>query len=198
MTQRDLPVQPDETPVTAALRALAGIMGWAVTSTTDGAHTKTSYHYTGRAVDLAARSGPGVDTSELLSINESIIQVLPLSMITELIYSGPGNFCVKDGKIVDGRKVYGREVMARHHNHVHLAVVADFTYNGSQEVTVPDNNPDLPDITGPVYFAIAGSDSNGVCQGYYIFSHATGELHSFGPGAKFYGRSEVTKLVTSP
>ena len=196
MTQRDIPVQPGETAVTAALRTLAGIMGWAVTSTTDGAHTKTSYHYSGRAVDLASRAGPGVDTSDLLAINEGVVQVLPLSMITELIYGGPGNVCVKNGRIVSGLAVYGPAVLERHRNHVHLAVVESFTYNGSQEVAVPDNDPNMPDIVGPVEFAIAGSDANGICQGYYIFSHATGELHSFGPGARFYGRSEVTKLVT--
>lgn len=196
MTQRDIPVQNDETTVTAALRKLAGIMGWAVTHTTDGGHTSRSYHYVGRAVDLAARSGPGWDSPELLAINEGIIQVLPLSMISELIYSGPGNVCVQNGRVVKGMSVYGADVMSRHHNHVHLAVISTFTYNGSQEVAVPDNDPNLPDIIGPVQFAIAGSDSDGICQGYYIFSHATGELHSFGPGAKFYGRSEVTKLVS--
>lgn len=200
MTQRDLPVRPDETAVTAALRRLAGIMGWAVMHTTDGAHSATSYHYAksgARAVDLAARSGPGVDTSELLAINEGVIQVIPLSMISELIYGGPGNVCVKNGKIVDGMVAYGPIVMSRHRNHVHLAVVATFTYNGSQEVTMPDNDPNSPDITGPVQFATAGFNQDGVCTGYYIFSHATGELHSFGPGAQFYGRSEVTKLVAT-
>lgn len=195
MAQRDIAVQPGETPVTAALRQLAGIMGWAITATTNGAHTKTSYHYSGRAVDLAARSGPGVDTSELLAINEGVIQVVPLSMISELIYGGPGNVCVKNGRIVSGLAVYGADVMSRHRDHVHLAVIETFTYNGAQEVTMPDNDPNLPDITGPVQFATAGFNQDGVCQGYYIFSHATGELHSFGPGAQFYGRSEVTKLV---
>lgn len=198
MTQRDIPVQADETAVTAALRRLAGIMGWAVTHTTDGAHSATSYHYAGRAVDLAAREGPGWDTSALLTINEQIIQVLPLSMISELIYSGPGNTCVKNGRVVAGLAAYGPAVMSRHHDHVHLAVVATFTYNGSQEVTPPmPDDPNLPNIVGPVQFATAGFGPDGVCTGYYIFSHATGELHSFGPGARFYGRSEVTKLVAT-
>jgi hypothetical protein len=178
---------------------LAGIAGWCVTSTTGGSHADKSLHYVkatngkGRAVDLASRTGPG-DVAGLLAINEQIIQLIPLSMISELIFAG--GVCVKNGRIVDGTKVFGATVMAAHNNHNHLAVIEGFTYNGSQEVAVPDNNPDLPDIVGPVQFAIAGADQNGICQGYYIFSHATGELHSFGPGAKFYGRSEVTKLVT--
>lgn len=146
MTQRDIAVQADETPVTAALRKLAGIMGWAVMHTTDGGHTKTSYHYVGRAVDLAARSGPGIDTSELLAINEGIIQVLPLSMISELIYSGPGNVCVKNGRIVNAT-TYGVNVMARHHNHVHLAVVENFTYNGGPEM--PADDPNRQNLNAP-------------------------------------------------
>lgn len=188
-----VPVQPDETAVTAALRRLAGIMGWIVTSTTDGAHSATSYHYTGQAVDLASPDGPSWDSYQLLTINEAIIQVIPLSMILELIYAGPGNVCVKNGRIVEGRKAYGREVMARHHNHVHLAVVDTFTYNGTEEVAMPDD-PNLPNITGPVQLEVL-SNQAGECTGYFIFSHATGELHSFGPGARFHGRSEVIKLV---
>ena len=39
MTQRDIAVQPGETPVTAALRTFAGLMGWVVTATAGGAHT---------------------------------------------------------------------------------------------------------------------------------------------------------------
>ena len=190
---RDIEPQPGETDVTRALRQLAGMLGAAVTATTNGAHTKTSYHYSGRAVDLAAREGPGRDTSALLNINEAVIRLVPMQMISELIYAGPGNICVRDGKPFR----YSGDVMSRHHDHVHLAVVDTFTYTGSQEVTKPmaDNNPDLPDIVGPVDLKVL-FNSNGEATGYYIFSHATGELHSFGPGAKFFGRSEVTKLVT--
>lgn len=195
--QRDIAIQSGETLVTAALRRLAAVAGWCVTHTTDGVHARASLHYAGRAVDLADRAGPGTDTTALQRINEQVIQLIPLSMISELIYAGPDGICVHNGKIVDGKSVYGAEVMAGHHNHVHLGVVAIFTYSGSQEVAVPNNDPNLPDIIGPVEFAIAGSDANGVCTGYYIFSHATGELHAFGDGAKFYGRSEVVKLVTT-
>jgi hypothetical protein len=203
--QPDVAVQANESDEVRALRQLAAIAGWCVTATTNGAHAENSLHKVkatngyGRAVDLASRTAAGWDTEALLRINEAVLQLLPLSMISELIYAGIGGICVKNGRLVDGYAVYGPLVMAAHHNHVHLGVIPGFTYNGSQEVAhpMPDNDPNLPDIVGPVAFAIAGSDSNGVCQGYYIFSHATGELHSFGPGAKFYGRSEVTKLVAT-
>lgn len=202
---QDVPIQANESDEVRALRALAGIAGWCVKHTTDGGHVKGSLHKvkatngTGRAVDLADRRGPSWNSTWLLAINEAVLHLVPLSMISELIYGGDGAVCVKNGRIVDGHATYGDVGMAAHLNHVHFAVIPGFTYNGSQEVAtpMPDDDPNAPNITGPVQLAIAGFNQNGVCQGYYIFSHATGELHSFGPGAVFYGRSEVTKLVTS-
>ena len=194
MVQRDCPIQADETDVTAALRRYARLIGACVTSTTGGAHSAVSHHYTGRAVDLADPGGPGWDTDGLLAINERIIQTLPLSMISELIYSGPNNICVKGGRIVSGRSAFGRAVMARHHDHVHLAVVPTFTYIGAQEVVTVSDDPNLPNIVGPVQLAVL-YNSAGECTGYFVFSEATGELHGFGPGARFHGRSEVTRLV---
>lgn len=183
MPQRDIPIQPDETEVTAALRRVAGIMGWAVMHTTDGAHSATSYHFVGRAVDLAGRSGPGWDTSELLEINEEIIRVIPLSMISELIYSGPGNVCVKRGRIVDGVTGYGDAVMSRHHNHVHLAVIETFTYN-SPEVPVPDD-PNLPNSQAPIVAAFPTPTGKG-----YTIITADGAVFAFGD-AVYCGRIEV-------
>ena len=156
MTNRDIAVQPDETSVTAALRTLAAIMGWAVMHTTDGGHTETSYHYSGRAVDLAARSGPSWDSDQLLAINEGIIRVLPLSMISELIYGGPGNICVKNGKITTG---YGADLLGRHRNHVHLAVVADFTYNGGPPM--PADDPTRQNLNAPCVGGMATPTGKG-------------------------------------
>jgi hypothetical protein len=189
--QRSIPVQPGETAVTAALRRLADIAGWAVTSTTNGAHSRTSYHYTrngARAVDYASLDGPGRDTAQLLEINHAIIRLTPLSMITELIYGGPGNICVKDGRIVDGQRAYGPVVMDRHRDHVHLAVIDSFTYNGGPELPGDDPNlPNLPDIMG--FYPVVNT-STGMANGYYILS-SDGQLHAFGPGAPYFGRSEV-------
>lgn len=200
---QDTPVRPDESDEVAALRALAGIIGCAVTSTTGGTHAKASLHYAagtngkGRAADFASRQGPGQDTSDLLAINHAVYQLVPTAMISELIYAGPDAICVKNGKVVPGLSYYGPTTMAAHHNHVHVAVVPGFTYQGVQEVhpMANVNDPNLPDITGPVELQVL-FDQSGTCTGYFIFSHATGELHGFGPGAKFHGRSEVVKLVS--
>ena len=174
MTQRDIPVQPGETPVTAALRVFAELMGWCVTSTTNGAHTSRSYHYVGRAVDLASTEGPGVDTVQLLAINETIIRTLPLSMIRELIYGGPGNVCVQNGRIIDGMSVYGPAVLARHRNHVHLAVIDDFTYN-TPEVPVPADDPNRINLNAP----IVGIATTPTGKGFFLAT-ADGGVFAFG------------------
>lgn len=179
MIQRDIPPQPGETEVTAALRKLAQIMGWCVTSTTDGGHARTSYHYVGRAVDLASREGAGRDTSALLAINEGIIRALPLSMISELIYSGPGNVCVKEGRII---KSYSLDVMSRHHNHVHLAVVSTFTYSGGSDM--PADDPNRSNVNAPIV-GIAITPSG---QGYLLVA-ADGGVFAFGD-AVFKGNVE--------
>jgi hypothetical protein len=53
------------------------------------------------------------------------------------------------------------------------------------------DNPDLPNIEGPLTFHPI-ADSNGYVTGYYIFSTRTGELHAHGDGNKvrYVGRSE--------
>lgn len=58
----------------------------------------------------------------------------------------------------------------------------------NQEVPMADN-PDLPNIEGPLEIHLL-QDQAGNCTGYAIFSVSTGELHGFGPGWKYYGRSE--------
>lgn len=49
------------------------------------------------------------------------------------------------------------------------------------------NLPDLPNIMG--FFPVVNSQT-GTCNGYYILAD-DGQLHAFGPGAPFFGRSEV-------
>lgn len=182
MSQRDIDVQPGETDVTAALRKMASLMEWAVTSTTNGAHSKTSYHYSGQAVDLAAREGPGRDTSALLAINEGIIRFLPLALIEELIYAGPGNMCVKNGKVA----TYSAAVMGRHHDHVHLAVVAGFRYQRGPE-NMPADDPNRPNVTAP----IVGIASTPTGKGYWLVA-ADGGVFAFGDAA-FFGNVEYVK-----
>lgn len=184
MSQPDIPVQSGETQVTAALRKLANLMGWAVTHTTDGVHALKSLHYSGRAVDLAARAGPGADTSALLAINEQIVQMLPLSMISELIYAGPGAVCVKNGRVVSGVATYGPAVLSEHHNHVHLGVIPTFTYNSPEAPPMADD-PNIPNSQAKIVAAFPTPTG----KGYWIIT-ADGAVFAFGD-AEFHGRIEA-------
>ena len=184
MSQPDIAIQPRETAVTAALRVLAAGADWCVTHTTDGSHATNSLHYVGRAVDLAARSGPGVDTPQLLAINQAVLKLIPMPMISELIYAGPGGVCVKNGKVVNGMAFYGAATMAEHHNHVHLGVVPNFTYSApKQEAPVADTPPDYAINIGPNGDLVVGIsavfDSAGNVKGYYILG-ADGGVFGFG------------------
>ena len=126
--------------------------------------------------------------------------LLVTSQLAELIYNGPGTaVAVHKGKRVDGEAFYGPATWAAHFNHVHVAVPrgtfleplshpADTVGGG----TMPDDNPDLPNITGPVSLHVLQNPA-GECTGYIIFSTVTAEIHTYGPGAKYYGRSEVTR-----
>lgn len=154
--QRDIAIQtsPPETAVTATLRRLAASSGWCVTHTTDGGHAKTSLHYVGRAVDLADVSGATWDSPELLRINQEILKIVPLSQISELIYTGPGGVCVKNGVILDGKNgrpkvtnVYDVNTISIHHNHVHFAVVANFKWTAPIRVVVIPAPPPSPVAT---------------------------------------------------
>lgn len=182
MTQRSIAIQtsPPETSVTAALRRFADSHGWCVTHTTDGQHSANSLHYVGRAVDLAAVAGPGVDTPALLAINLGVLQFMPIAQISELIYAGPGGRCVKNGKFVDGYAVYGAEVMSEHHNHVHLGVVANYSLT-APEAPMPDAAPDYEVNAAPLSLSITPS-GNG-----YIILCSDGGVFCFGD-AKYLGR----------
>lgn len=57
------------------------------------------------------------------------------------------------------------------------------------EETMPDN-PDLPNLPDIKFFIPIVNAQTGEARGYYIVS-SDGQLHAFGPGAPFFGRSEV-------
>lgn len=176
MTQRDTPVRSDESDEVRALRKLAQIAGWCVTSTTGGTHAPTSWHYApgtdgkGLAVDLASRVAPG-DIGGMLAINDQIIQMIPLSMIKELIFAG--GVCVKNGHIVDGLRTFGRDVLAAHGYHVHLAVVRGFTYTGGPEM--PADDPNKVNLNAP----IVGMAATPTGKGFWLCA-ADGGVFAFG------------------
>lgn len=193
MPQRNIALQPRETAVTAALRLVSSVAGWCVTHTTDGEHATNSLHYVGRAVDLADFSGPGWDSPQLLAINKSVLSTLPLAVISELIYAGPDAVCVKNGKILTPAQalaIYGSTVLAEHHNHVHLGVVAGFTYHApvvtpAKETTMPDVPPVYP-VKGTLLAFVATPTGKG-----YWMVMSSGSVYAFGD-ATYFGGLAVT------
>jgi N-acetylmuramoyl-L-alanine amidase len=57
------------------------------------------------------------------------------------------------------------------------------------EETMPDD-PALPNLPDIKFFIPIVNAQTGECRGYYIVA-SDGQLHAFGPGAPFFGRSEV-------
>jgi len=104
-----------------AIMAKSGLP-YTVTSTfrpdnSDSPHK--SYHAFREAVDF---SMPGSDNPQLLAINQYWARYA--AGLSELIYTGPGGTCVKDGAVVSCTAVYAA-VAAEHHDHVHVAATPD-------------------------------------------------------------------------
>lgn len=173
-----------------------------VTDVDGPGHAEGSYHYaagTGGdslAVDFAGVI-PGVTpitAAQMLDLYRLFLLAGP--QLAELIYSGSNiREGIKDGRLVHGPSFYGPLVWPDHRDHVHVAVPKGvFLKPLSQPIGIlqggamPDD-PNTANIEGPIEFHMV-VDQNGLCTGYYFFSPRTGELHTFGPGAKFYGRSE--------
>lgn len=185
MSQVSIPIQPRETAITAALRTFAGVMGWCVTATTNGVHATTSLHYVGRAVDLASLEGPSVDSPALLAINQTIPTIIPHAMIEELIYAGPGGICMHNGAVCNGFDVYGAATMAEHHNHVHLGVYPDFTYNAPVPSGGTVADPNVYQSITPILTAFPTPTG----KGYWIIAK-DGAVFAFGD-AVYVGRVQA-------
>lgn len=153
--------------------------------TTGGEHAKGSYHYRGLARDY------GRSKSDMPAI---ITELLPFAVgpdhrLAELF--GSSTYW-KDGGLITPSK----GLFHAHQDHVHVALRPGAQLPKPAKAVPPlevkMNAPDVPDITGPVVLHVI-VDQAGHCTGYYVISPTTGEIHAYGPGAPFYGRSEVTK-----
>jgi hypothetical protein len=173
MTQRNIAIQPGETTVTAALRAVAGLAGGVVTHTTDGAHSDGSYHYSGRAVDIALASGPTWDSKLLGEVAQKLLKMVPLKFIAEFIWSGPNPVYVKNGRHV------AAYASAQHHNHIHFAASSGFTYVRPKEITVDPNNH----VAQAKLVALVATPTG---KGYWMVT-ADGAVFGFGD-AEYFGR----------
>jgi len=162
---------------------------------TPNIHSRGSYHYQagtgghGLAIDVAGPIPYGADPAgskaAMLAICARLVpyhEHLAELICSHLPYS-----------VKNGRKV-GRYAVSAHYNHVHLAVRKGvFLYQPPTdepvEVTVVPDNPELLNLEGPLTFHLL-QDQNGICTGYAFFGTMTGELHGYGPGWRYYGRSE--------
>lgn len=179
---------------TAGIIALLRTFGlpFRITSITGGSHATGSYHYAqgtggqGLAVDIAGPLPYMVDPAGSKAAMLAICAKLrPYERnFAELICSHL-SYSIRNGNRV------GRMSVGSHYDHIHLAVSRGtlLARPTDVEATVVPDNPDLPNIEGPLTFhpCIA---TDGMCKGYYIFSVSTAELHAFGAGAPYYGRSE--------
>ncbi len=191
MTQRDAPVQPNESQELHALRVMARLMGWTVYSANSGGHSGASFHYAkatdgiGLAVDLVDPAGKGYDSPALDLINSQIIRFIPLPLIKELIYSAPDAVNVHNGRIVSV-DYWSKAVRGRHHDHNHLAVAKGFTYN-SPEVLMPGDDPNRINVLAP----ISGMAATPTGKGYWLCA-MDGGVFAFGD-APFLGAVEYVK-----
>lgn len=96
------------------LQHFAAPYGLTITSTTGGRHAKGSYHYRGRAVDLAG------NPASMAALAKSALN--HPQDFQEMFYSGPGNpgYYIKNGQAIPLAKL-DPGLVAEHTNHVHLA-----------------------------------------------------------------------------
>ncbi len=164
-----------------------------ITDVNGPGHSRTSYHYVrgtggrGTAIDIAGAVPYSVDRAG------STVAMLVICSLLEPYEPHITELCCShlDYSIAAGRRV-PRYAVADHWDHIHLAVTPGtflVSPDPPPEVIVVPDNPDLPNIEGPLQLALLQT-TEGFCTGYAIFSISTGELHGYGPGWKYYGRSE--------
>lgn len=161
-----------------------------VTSTIrPGAFTTAGFrsrHADGLAVDFGQPLAPARNTPELLAIFKAFEPVEHL--LHELIYSG-STYSIKAGNRVP------RYAIADHFDHVHISVDRGVLLPVPQpEVTMPADDPNVPNLVSPMFGFYPIVDAEGTCHGYYMVS-VTGEVHAWGDPAKvkYHGRSEAPK-----
>lgn len=146
----------------------------------------TSDHDLGNAFDLTHDPNDGVDCNLLSAMLRARVDPRVKYIIWNRRIWNPS--ISPDWRVYDGDNP--------HTAHMHVSIYASQRDNLglwwvlSTGVIIMPDDPNLPNISGPiqVQFCI---NQDGVCQGYYYVSLRTGELHAWGPGAVYYGRSEV-------
>jgi hypothetical protein len=140
-----------------------------------------SWHSAGLAVDFAGPT-PGKLTPALDAIYMALLPLAPRCL--ELIY---GAYGWKNGNPTR----YSATVQLAHRDHVHIAMPGGWSWAPPppKETPVADD-PNIPNMEGPIHYHIYTDPLTGVCIGYHVYSERTGELHGHGPAAVYHGRSE--------
>ena len=157
---------------------------------TPSVHSPDSRHYQpgtggkGLAVDFA---GPKRgDTQAMFAIYRALMS--QAYRLRELIFWAPGVDLLARHRTRVVPSAYDPTVLAAHRNHVHVSVDKG-TFLEPPEVPVPDDET-LPNLVDLKFFVPIVNPATGLATGYYMVS-STGEVHGHGPGAQYFGRSEV-------
>lgn len=141
-------------------------------------HCQPGTNGQGLAVDFAEPTTTH-DTSGLLRIFSHFGPAE--SLLAEAIYYD-APYCIKDGKRVNGFKVYGSTVMGQHRNHVHIAV-----HKGTMLMPIqqPQGGGVMPDYE--MQGSVIAFEVTPTGRGYYVVTDA-GEIFGFGDAA-YFGRT---------
>lgn len=152
----------------------------------DGRHGARGTGGDGLAVDFAGPQ-PG-DTKAMYAIYQALLP--QAHRLRELIFWAPGVQYLVRNRVRVVPSAYDPSILSGHRNHVHVSVdKGTFLDPPEQELPMPPDDERLPNLVDLKFF-VPIFDEAGVCTGYYMVS-STGEVHGWGPGAPYHGRSEV-------
>lgn len=182
--------------VTAGLshRVTAIVGTWKSVSNPCSPHAAGSLHCAegtggkGLAVDFGgAEPGTSLESiAQMKAIHAALMRVAP--QLAELIYNGPGTTrAVKNGKIIDGLRIYGVEAWAAHRNHVHVAVHKGTFISWTEpiEPVLPARKKVFPLYSPPIQVEPIVADLACPTGGAWLLA-ASGAVYAFG-GAPYLG-----------
>lgn len=142
---------------------------------------------TGRGAHTAQKNSTSFGICHIGNYEERNPTIQQIEATRQLIgWLEEQGYLIPGADVVGHRDVFGTETACPGQK---LYAVLDMIRQPWGETAMPDdpNLPNLPNIMG--FYPIVNT-TTGQCNGYYVLSD-DGQLHAFGPGAPFFGRSEV-------